>query len=118
MGLMNDRKSESKKARGKLRQILDENKRADAEVVKALDGLFKTKIAKIRSQAASDPVPAKKALTAATEALYDKMAKIQTEQLYENQVAAKKIGAYSATQLAAVAAARKDFDDRLKTLTN
>merc|ERR1712196_732577 len=57
-------------------------------------------------------------LTAATEALYDEMAKIQTEQLYENQVAAKKIGAYSATQLAAVAAARKDFDDRLTTLTN
>merc|ERR1711988_1792002 len=52
--LMNDRSSESKKARGKLRQILDENKRAAAEEVKALDGLFNTKIAKIRSQAASD----------------------------------------------------------------
>merc|ERR1711871_1431748 len=116
--LMNDRKSESKKARGKLRQILDENKRAAAEEVKALDGLFKTKIGKIRSQAAADALAAKKDLTAATEALYDKMAKIQTEQLYENQVAAKKIGAYSATQLAAVAAARKDFDDRLTTLTN
>merc|ERR1711998_570328 len=116
--LMNDRKSESKKARGKLRQILDENKRAAAEEVKALDGLFKTKIAKIRSQAASDSVAAKKDLTAATEALYDKMAKIQTEQLYENQVAAKKIGEYSASQLAAVAASKKDFEDRLKTLTN
>merc|ERR1711998_474589 len=42
--LMNDRSSESKKARGKLRAILDENKRAAAEEVKALDGLFKTKI--------------------------------------------------------------------------
>merc|ERR1711966_436037 len=39
--LMNDRRSESKKARGKLRAILDENKRAAAEEVKALDGLFK-----------------------------------------------------------------------------
>merc|ERR1711998_436279 len=116
--LMNDRKSESKKARGKLRQILDENKRAAAEEVKALDGLFKTKIAKIRSQAASDSVAAKKDLTAATEALYDKMAKIQTEQLYENQVAAKKIGEYSATQLAAVAGAKKDFNNRLDTLAN
>merc|ERR1711871_249626 len=116
--LMNDRKSESKKARGKLRQILDENKRAAAEEVKALDGLFKTKIAKIRSQAAADSVAAKKDLTAATESLYDKMAKIQTEQLCENQVAAKKIGEYSASQLAAVAASKKDFEDRLKTLTN
>merc|ERR1711998_124174 len=116
--LMNDRHSASKKARGKLRQILDENKRAAAEEVKALDGLFKTKIAKIRASAAADSLAAKKDLTAATENLYDKMAKIQTEQLYENQVAAKKIGAYSATQLAAVAAARKDFDERLTTLTN
>merc|ERR1711998_83646 len=116
--LMNDRKTESKKARGKLRAILDENKRAAAEEVKALDGLFKTKISKIRAQAAADSLAAKKDLTAATENLYDKMAKIQTEQLYENQVAAKKIGAYSATQLAAVAAARKDFDQRLTTLTN
>merc|ERR1711988_1037675 len=49
---------------------------------------------------------------------YEKMAKIQTEQLYEHQVAAKKIGAFSAAQTAAVAAARKDFDQRLTTLTN
>merc|ERR1711998_145495 len=116
--LMNDRSTESKKARGKLRAILDENKRAAAEEVAALSGLFKTKISKIRAQAAADSLAAKKDLTAATENLYDKMAKIQTEQLYENQVAAKKIGAYSATQLVAVAAARKDFDERLTTLTN
>merc|ERR1711998_799025 len=116
--LMNDRSSESKKARGKLRAILDENKRAAAEEVKALDGLFKTKIGKIRSQAAADSVAAKKDLTSATEKLYEKMAKIQTEQLYENQVAAKKIGEYSATQLAAVAGAKKDFNNRLDTLAN
>merc|ERR1719231_1157893 len=93
--LMNHRKTDSKRARGKLLAILDENKRAAAEEVKALDGLFKTKLSKIRSQAAADSLAAKKDLTAATENLYDKMAKIQTEQLYENQVAAKKIGAYS-----------------------
>merc|ERR1719486_865432 len=59
--LMNDRSSESKKARGKLRAILDENKRAAAEEVKALNGLFTTKISKIRAQAASDSLSAKKA---------------------------------------------------------
>merc|ERR1711998_650787 len=47
--LMNDRSSESKKARGKLRAILDENKRAPA---------------------AADSLAAKKDLTAATENLY------------------------------------------------
>merc|ERR1711975_194641 len=46
--LMNERKSESKKARGKLRAILDENKRAASEEVAALSGLFKKKIAKVR----------------------------------------------------------------------
>merc|ERR1711861_47009 len=116
--LMNDRSSESKKARGKLRAILDENKRAAAEEVKALDGLFKTKIAKIRAQAADDAVSAKKDLTAATEAMYDKMAKMQTEQLYANEEAATKIGEYSATQLAAVTASKEDFEQRLTTLTN
>merc|ERR1712159_412870 len=56
--LMNHRSSTSQKARGKLRAILDENKRAAAEEVKALGGLFKKKIAKIRSQAASDALAA------------------------------------------------------------
>merc|ERR1719352_806848 len=115
---MNHHNSESIKARGKLRRILDENKRAAAEEVKALDGLFKNKISKIRSQAADDSLSAKKDLTAATEAMFDKMAKMQTEQLYANQEAAERIGEYSATQLAAVKASREDFDQRLNTLTN
>jgi len=117
-GLMNHHNSESIKARGKLRAILDENKRAASEEVKALDGLFKNKIAKIRSQAADDALSAKKDLTAATENMFDKMAKMQTEQLYANEEAATKIGEYSATQLAAIKASREDFDQRLNTLTN
>merc|ERR1712167_155258 len=47
--LANARHSESVRARGKLRAILNENKRAAAEEVKALDGLFKGKLAKIRA---------------------------------------------------------------------
>merc|ERR1711998_543138 len=54
--LMNHRKSVSERARGKLRTILDENKRAAAEEVKALDGLFKAKLSKIRSQANDDAI--------------------------------------------------------------
>merc|ERR1719453_2025629 len=115
---MNHHNSESVKARGKLRAILDENKRAASEEVKALDGLFKKKIASIRAQAADDSVSAKKDLTAATEAMYDKLAEMQKEQLYANEEAATKIGEYSATQLAAVAESKKDFTDRLDTLTN
>jgi len=116
--LMNDNASKSVKARGKLRAILDENKRAAQEEVKALTGLFKGKISKIRSQAADDSLSAKKDLTTATENMFDKMAKMQTEQLYANEEAASKIGEYSATQMAAIAASRKDFDQRLNILTN
>merc|ERR1719158_2565757 len=52
--LANARHSESVRARGKLRAILNENKRAAAEEVKALDGLFKGKLAKIRATAAAN----------------------------------------------------------------
>merc|ERR1712159_422798 len=48
--LMNHQYSVSTKARGKLRAILDENKRAAADEVKALSGLFSTKLAKVRKQ--------------------------------------------------------------------
>merc|ERR1711871_1437852 len=98
--LMNERKSESKKARGKLRAILDENKRAASEEVAALSGLFKKKISKIRSQAASDALSAKKDLTSATEAMFDKMAHHQTEMLYENKKATENIKDFAKSSIA------------------
>merc|ERR1712054_84057 len=54
--LSNDRHSASIRARGKLRALLDENKRAAAEEVKALDKLFVGKLSKIRRKAAKDRV--------------------------------------------------------------
>merc|ERR1712054_545301 len=88
--------SQSTRSRGKLRKILDENKRAAAEEVMELDGLFKGKIAKIRSQAADDARSAKRDLTEAT----------------------KKMATYSKESLAAVADSKADFEDRLDVLTN
>merc|ERR1712054_671974 len=52
--LMDHRFSVSDRARGKLRNILNENKRAAAQEVMALDSLFRTKITKIRSECAHD----------------------------------------------------------------
>merc|ERR1712127_523870 len=83
--LMDARASHSKRARGKLRAILDENKRAAHEEVKALDGLFKGKLAKIRSQAADDSIEAKQDLTDATAEMSEKLDRAQREQLYANQ---------------------------------
>merc|ERR1740130_1236725 len=61
-GKINSNNSVSTKARGKLRKILDENKRAAAEETKALNKLFRGKIASIRSEAAADSLAAKKDL--------------------------------------------------------
>merc|ERR1711934_1233897 len=116
--LMDARQSGSSRARGKLRKILDENKRAAAEEVMELDGLFKGKIAKIRSQAADDARSAKRDLTEATKKMYESLAHAQKEQIYANEEAANKIATYSKTSLAAVADSKADFEDRLDVLTN
>merc|ERR1712070_1334044 len=84
--LMNDNHSVSIKARGKLKVILDENKRAAHEETQALSKLFKNKIASIRSEAASDRRAAAKDLTDATEKMYEKMSDAQKAQLYENKL--------------------------------
>merc|ERR1719181_1502216 len=111
--VMNHRRSVSERARGKLRAILDENKRAAAEEVKALDGLFKSKLSKIRSQAADDAIEAKQDLTDATEEMTLALDTAQREQLYANQVSAQKINKYSADAQAKIASAKKNFQSRL-----
>jgi len=116
--IMNKHSSDSTKARGKLRAILDENKRAAQEEVSALSGLFQKKIAKIRSQAAEDSLSAKNDLTKATEEMFDKLAHDQTEQLYENKKATENIKDFAKTAGAGIAAARESFDNRLSTLGN
>merc|ERR1719446_923112 len=116
--VMNHRKSESARARGKLRAILDENKRAAAEEVKALDGLFKSKLSKIRSKAASDAIEAKQDLTEATAEMSEALEVAQREQLYANQVSAQKINKYSAEAEAKIATAKESFSNRLQDLTN
>merc|ERR1711988_779682 len=116
--LMNHRKTVSKRARGKLLAILDENKRAASEEVKALDGLFKTKLSKIRSQAADDAVEAKQDLTEATAGMAEALEVAQREQLYAQQESASKINEYSEEALAKIEATKKDFGSRLSVLTN
>jgi hypothetical protein len=116
--LMDARASHSKRARGKLRAILDENKRAAHEEVVALDGIFRKKIAKIRSESADDAHSARADLATATSEMYEKMADAQTEMIYANEGAASAINKYSKESLAAIAASKANFEDRLDVLTN
>lgn len=116
--LTNSRHSQSLRARGKLRRIMDENKRAAAEEVKALNGLFNNKLTKIRRQAARDRQSAARDLTSATNKLYTKMARVQRAQAYTNKKLAQGIMSYSAKSAAAIRAARKNFGARLTNLGN
>jgi len=116
--IMNKRQSESVKARGKLRIILNENKKAAAEETAELDKLFKSKIAKERASAASIANGAAKDLTAATKKMYGNMADVALANAAANEASGAAITKYSTESQAAIAASKKDFSARLNTLTS
>merc|ERR1711959_723156 len=116
--LANLRHSASIRARGKLRAIMDENKRAAAEEVKALNGLFTNKLSKIRREASRNRLSAARDLTSASDRFYTNLARVQREQAYENKNMAKDIEEYSAKAKAAIGAARANFNARLTNLGN
>merc|ERR1711975_157955 len=116
--LSNDRHSASIRARGKLRALLDENKRAAAEEVRALNKLFTGKLSKIRRRAAKDRIEAARDLTKASQRLYGKLAGIQLQAQYANAENAKAIASYGKKSQAAIRVARTSLNARLNTLGN
>merc|ERR1711998_246717 len=116
--LANARHSESVRARGKLRALLNENKRAAHEEVVALDGLFKGKIAKIRAQAAANSLAAARDLSAASKGMYEKLARNQLEMTAANNANAAAIASYSSKAAAATATAKANMNGALNNLAN
>merc|ERR1712054_139388 len=116
--LSNDRHSASIRARGKLRALLDENKRAAAEEVKALDKLFVGKLSKIRRKAMQNSEEAARDLAKQSQRLCGKLAGIQLEAQYANKNAAAAIAAYAKKSQGAIRAVKTSFGARLNTLTN
>merc|ERR1712070_263797 len=116
--LANARHSESVRARGKLRAILNENKRAAHEEVVALDGLFKGKIAKIRAQAAANSLAAARDLSAASKGMYEKLARNQLEMTAANNANTAAIASYSAKSTAAIATTKANMNGALNSLAN
>merc|ERR1712054_726808 len=80
--LSNKATSDSVRARGKLRALLDENKPAAYEEVKALGGLFASKIAQIRRTGATSADEEARDLSASTEKLYSYLAGAQLKALF------------------------------------
>merc|ERR1711881_491892 len=116
--LSNLRHSASIRARGKLRALLDENKRAASEEVNALNKLFVNKLSKIRRRAASDRIEAARDLSKASQRLYAKLANIQLKAAYENKSNAAAIASYGKKSAAAIRTAKTSLNARLNTLTN
>merc|ERR1712025_279567 len=114
--LSNDRHSASIRARGKLRALLDENKRAASEEVGALNKLFVGKLSKIRRRAAKDRIEAARDLSKASQRLYSKLAGIQLRAAYQNKAATAAINSYSKKSQAAIRIARSSMNARLNTL--
>merc|ERR1711998_614629 len=116
--LSNDRHSASIRARGKLRALLDENKRAASEEVKALDKLFVGKLSKIRRKAMQNSEEAARDLAKQSQRQYGKLAGIQLQAQYANKNAAAAIAAYAKKSQGAIRAVKTSFGARLNTLTN
>jgi len=116
--LANERFSESKRARGKLRQVMDQNKAAAAAEVDALTTELEEKIDKARATNAHNKRQMAKDLTKATEKFYGKLAlqakadQEATDSLNANTEAAK------AKAAAALKKAQETFDSKIVLLTD
>merc|ERR1719171_1103608 len=116
-GLSNHRFTESKKARGKLRMLMDENKQAASEEVKALTGDLKTKLNKLRANNAANKLQMAKDLSSATKTFYEKMANVQKANM-------EAVGALNTATAAAKLASENElkraqagFDSKIVQLT-
>merc|ERR1712193_362077 len=114
----NYRYSTSKRARGKLKQLMDENKKAAHEEVQMLNKLFTNKLNKVRAKANSDARAAGNDLKKKTKALYGRLAQVQLHALALNKQNSKQILAYGKKSQAAIKKARAGFNTAINTLTN
>merc|ERR1712159_265136 len=110
--------SASKRARGKLKLLMDENKAAAAAEVRALSVSLKNKLAKARSRNARNRREMAKDLSGATKALYERMSNMQKR---NERNAASLRASTSAAALASANAlkrAKGQFASKISMLTN
>merc|ERR1719198_282232 len=116
--LSNKRFSDSKKARGKLRKLMDENKQAAAAEVAALAKELDTKLDKARATNAHNRREMAKDLTGFTSLFYEKL----SDQQKAHQQGTDDLNGATAAAAAASAAelkrAQDNFDSGIVMLTN
>merc|ERR1712070_1064642 len=105
--------SQSKRARGKLKLLMDENKAAASAEVAALATSLKTKLAHARARNSRNRIEMAKDLTKATKAVYEKMAQMAAS----NALSAATSAAATATSNS-LKRAKKMFATKIGMLTN
>merc|ERR1712139_608076 len=116
--LSNQHASDNKDARGVIRKIMDENKQAAAEEVKALAKRGKAGLKKANSDLHTRLLAFKTDLTDATDKLYGETAAFNKETMGAIAGMHKKLGNEKAKVAAALDGAKKTFDSKLNSLTN
>jgi hypothetical protein len=116
--LSNDNFSESKRARGVLKKLMDENKRIAHEETQALAKEAKASLKKTNSMQKAFLSGFKKDLSDATEKLYDKMDNNQKEQDAAMAGLKKAQSTAIATTAGALKSAEELWNSRLVTLNN
>merc|ERR1711959_780086 len=112
------RYSASKRARGKLKLPMDENKAAASAEVKALSVSLKHKLAKARGRNARNRREMAKDLSKATKALYEHMSNMQNRNEAANKALRGETAAAAMASANALKRAKSQFASKISMLTN
>merc|ERR1719440_2102685 len=116
--LSNKNHSDDARARGALRAVMDENKRAAHEEVQALATQLNAGIEQLRKQNAHNAIEMKKDLTQVTEKFSEKLSAQRKEQEAATAALNTATAAATAASRAALATAQAQFDSKIVMLTN
>merc|ERR1712054_518320 len=110
--------SASKRARGKLKLLMDENKAAASAEVKSLAVSLKHKLMKARSRNARNRREMAKDLSQATKHLYERMSNMQKHQVASAAALGHATAAASVASANALRRAKSQFASKISMLTN
>jgi len=116
--LSNDRFSADKRARGALRKIMDDNKKAAAAEVKALGAKLSSKLHKLEKRNAENRREMAKDLTSATETFSAELGKQVDAQNAAHNALSSATAAATAASAGALKRAQAMFDSKIVQLTN
>merc|ERR1712096_523422 len=116
--LSNQRYSQARRARGKLKRLMDENKAAASAEVSALRKSTQTRLTHLRSRAARNRVEMARDLTKATKKMYERMAQMQKVNSKSNRKMNRSISASAVATRNALRRAKQLFAAKVVMVSN